>query len=107
MKHTPAPWRFDQEEMKIKGTGDANFHTVIANVSPKMDYSRGMATQCANARLIAAAPELLEALVKLIEWDKKYPPQKIYPHSEAQTITNKLTEIVEQAKSAIQKATQP
>lgn len=63
--HTPGPWRFDQEEMKIKGTDDVNFYTVIANVSPKMDYSRGMTTQCANAKLIAAAPEMLEALIIL------------------------------------------
>lgn len=62
---TPGPWRFDEEEMKIKGTDDVNFYTVIANVSPKMDYSRGMTTQCANAKLIAAAPEMLEALIIL------------------------------------------
>lgn len=60
-KHTPAPWKFDDLEMKIKGT-EGN---VIANVSPKMDYSRGMETQTANAKLIAAAPEMLEAIISL------------------------------------------
>lgn len=69
MKHTPGPWRFDEEEMKIKGTDDVNFHTVIANVSPKMDYSRGMATQIANARLIAAAPEIKSKLEDMIMQD--------------------------------------
>lgn len=64
-KHTPGPWRFDDVEFKIKGTDDVNFYTVIANVSPKMDYSRGKNTQWANAKLIAAAPKLLEALKKI------------------------------------------
>ena len=61
-KGTKGVWQFDDINMKIKGTGDTEGRTVIANVSPKMDYSRGMTTQCANAQLIASAPELLEAL---------------------------------------------
>lgn len=67
LKHTPAPWIFDDIEMKIKGTGDIEGRTVIANVSPKMNYSRGMITQTANAKLMAAAPELLERLNDCIE----------------------------------------
>lgn len=53
-----------------------------------------------------AAPELLEALENLIEWDKQYPPQKIYSHDKAQVITDQLTKIVDKAKLAVQKATQ-
>jgi hypothetical protein len=64
-KFTPGPWKFDDLEMKIKGTGDAEGRTIIANVSPKMDFSRGMTTQCANAALIAAAPAMYEALKNL------------------------------------------
>lgn len=60
--HTPGPWIFNELEMKIKGSGDIEGRTVIANVSPRMDFTRGMTTQCANAQLIAAAPDLLEAL---------------------------------------------
>lgn len=48
--------------------------------------------------------ELLEALKQLVAWDKKYPAQKIYPHSEAITITNQLTAIVKDAQEAIAKA---
>ena len=87
-KHTPAPWRFDQEEMKIKGIDDVNFYTVIANVSPKMDYSRGMTTQCANAKLIAAAPELLEALQEVVK------------------ISDRKHDAWDKAKAAIKKATE-
>ena len=66
-KGTPKPWRFDDLEFKIKGTGDIDNLTVIANVSPKMDFSRGKTTQFYNAQLIATAPELLEALQEMIE----------------------------------------
>lgn len=64
-KGTKGKWVFDDEEMKIKGSGDANGRTVIANVSPKMDYSRGMATQQANTLLISKAPDMLEMLEKV------------------------------------------
>lgn len=66
-KGTTGKWVFDDEEMKIKGSGDANGRTVIANVSPKMDYSRGMATQTANALLISKAPEMLEMLERIVD----------------------------------------
>lgn len=66
-KGTKGEWIFDDIHMKIKGTGDIEGRTVIANVSPKMNYSRGMTTQCANAQLMAAAPELLEELKQCVE----------------------------------------
>lgn len=34
-KGVPGPWVFDDLSMKIKGTGDIEGMTVIANVSPK------------------------------------------------------------------------
>ena len=36
-KGTPGPWVFDDLAMKIKGSGDVEGMTVIANVSPRMD----------------------------------------------------------------------
>jgi hypothetical protein len=54
MKHTPEPWQFKDTEMKITGTGDLFCLQVIANVSPTMDFTKGMGTQCANAARIVA-----------------------------------------------------
>jgi hypothetical protein len=57
-------------------------------------------------RLRAERGELIAELEQLIAWDKKYPPQKIYPHWQAAAITNELTAIVKNAKAAIEKAKQ-
>jgi hypothetical protein len=65
-KGTKGRWIFNQEEMKIKGSGDVEGLTIIANVSPKMDFSRGKTTQSYNALLISKAPEMLEMLQSLV-----------------------------------------
>lgn len=72
-KHTPGPWYVDTEYsiqiMKhmehLVGTTKYTDYTVA-------DISEGGFTgeeELANARLIAAAPELLEALQELLAWD--------------------------------------
>lgn len=60
--HTLEPWVFDDLEMKIKGSGDIEGRTVIANVSSRMDYSRGMNTQCANAERIVDCVNAMEGI---------------------------------------------
>ena len=72
-KGVSGPWVFDDLSMKIKGTGDVEGMTVIANVSPKMNYSRGMTTQCRNAALIATAPEMLHLLHNMMLSIKAHP----------------------------------
>ena len=64
-KHTPGPWRAN---FAIGGAayvfgGDRNFALVFNEWQDK-------ANQEANARLIAAAPELLEALERLRDAEK-------------------------------------
>lgn len=54
-KHTPGPWRVHGELIN----SDSREIAVIENYSSKRDG--------ANARLIAAAPELLEALIEATE----------------------------------------
>lgn len=60
-QHTPGPWKFGFEsvdpEWAIVTHGQG---LVVANVNSDM-------RQEANARLISAAPELLEALVTLVQ----------------------------------------
>lgn len=65
-KHTPGPWVTDEvdhdapyENIKIKAGNHHTVCTVWIDDAPVHDFN---AMQYANARLIAAAPELLEAL---------------------------------------------
>ncbi len=72
MKHTPGPWNFDAygEVFHISNNG------FVASVYGKTENE-------ANARLIAAAPELLEAL-RLAEQVllDEYGPEFTHPHAD-------------------------
>ena len=57
-KHTPAPWYINPVAKRNVRHGDIT----IANCSSGQDGSREE-EEIANAKLIAAAPELLEALI--------------------------------------------
>ena len=65
--HTPGPWEIDLESVGIELPGhvpiSSKFHTWFAQVVWKMDDDERSPRCEANARLIAAAPELLEALL--------------------------------------------
>ncbi|HEP9635415.1 TPA: hypothetical protein VDW08_003767 [Pseudomonas aeruginosa] len=86
-KHTPGPWEIERYsdgliqivgDVRIVSDDEENVTTVVEAVS------RG---DEANARLIAAAPELLDALVALVECEQTTP------------------ELWEAARAAIAKAT--
>ncbi len=56
-KHTPGPWKVDADTIKT------TWNTVYGHPNPicRVMLQDGIAYRDANARLIAAAPELLEA----------------------------------------------
>ena len=59
-KHTPGPWevdQIDQSTIQIKAAG-----VIVAEVCSGSTFTRLSDEQQANARLIAAAPELLASL---------------------------------------------
>ena len=60
MKHTPGPWEHRGLTM-ISGRKADDVKFTLANVTPAGDLHYATES-AANARLIAAAPELLEAL---------------------------------------------
>lgn len=70
-KHTPAPWMLGTTGDRMKGYGQTfaisefNKPNLIAGIFG--DVRGGDETAEANARLIAAAPELLEALETLVD----------------------------------------
>jgi len=58
-QHTPRPWEINKDDtgMNDSGTIEASGIVIVPDV-----YGRSKGEADANARLIAAAPELLEAL---------------------------------------------
>lgn len=57
-KHTPGPWKVNQSSTRFELLGP--------DVFPILRINGGMVPIEANARLIAAAPELLDALKALV-----------------------------------------
>jgi len=73
MSHTPGPWWIERDE-RIATTWERQAPTSAARIfghSPPFALGEivGLATTEENARLIAAAPEMLEALKKLASLD--------------------------------------
>ena len=71
MKHTPGPWRLEEWGSDYGPTGDFSVYPCgaknkypIASVQEPFHRSKTKA----NAMLIAAAPELLEALIEMLEY---------------------------------------
>ncbi len=65
-KHTPGLWRVDKARGVVIGAVD----TVVANTRASFrnyDIEAHVAEQLANARLIAAAPEMLALLRKTVD----------------------------------------
>jgi hypothetical protein len=65
-KHTPGPWQVftTKDGTRFIGIGDADG---VGVTDPRFGLWRGGQEREANARLIAAAPDLLEALKWAIE----------------------------------------
>ena len=76
-KHTPGPWvtlpeEVDKPYIRIRGTRLGGRYKVANVITPVYEgvHEREATETRANARLIAAAPELLEALKKMLEvWE--------------------------------------
>lgn len=63
--HTPGPWGYDDNN------GCKDIYAERTNEKLAVCFTTGVSndpTDLANARLIAAAPDLLNALQKLIKW---------------------------------------
>ena len=91
-KHTSGPWTVSNSGGKAQTGGMRHPQTICTlEISPEVE---------ANAKLIAAAPEILEALNDLIE--------KVSPHIYKLGVKKGFSELVslEQARSTIKKATE-
>lgn len=106
-KHTPGPWKpWFYVQNKRLGIGHWAFAKPNAHPIPLGDCKESNEEAAANARLIAAAPDLLEALERcerrIEEWVRLKGP-KIHP-SEFQRAEAGLEDASANARAAIAKA---
>jgi glycine/D-amino acid oxidase-like deaminating enzyme len=88
MKHTPGPWTLEYDYSLVMPAKDGN-HIVTAGPIGPDESSRE--EKRANARLIAAAPELLQALQDMLDMTRfQYKEMATYKY--AQEIINKATQ---------------
>lgn len=71
VKHTPGPWKFGELSEKIMQDCAPKRPTFIAQVLDLPSEEE----KAANARLLAAAPDLLEETKKTLAWLKHLQPQ--------------------------------
>jgi hypothetical protein len=99
--HTPGSWTaelldpYDEQEIEIVSKSDCQLHPIAKAVWG--DGCRRMDEAEANARLIAAAPELLAALVRVVRYAESE------PDGGATVEVHRAN--IEQARAAIAKAT--
>jgi hypothetical protein len=89
-KHTPGPWHIDP----IKAHANGNRRIMAEQCTPVAVVPEHLA---ADARLIAAAPDLLEALKAMLNHTADLDPMQGYPPEEDFSA-------VKQARAAIDKA---
>jgi hypothetical protein len=59
----------------------------------------------ANARLIAAAPDLLDVVQAVADWNAQYPSSRIYSETSIRKIAAEMNAINDKARAAIANAT--
>lgn len=97
-KHTPGPW-WDTES-GVRDRGGYICHTRPAQRYPDQDerFEKETQERAANKRLIAAAPDLLEACQAIIKYDEGDP-------DDCAALMLDYASAVEAARAAIGKAT--
>lgn len=100
-KHTPGPWAMpDSGQGRISKVGANGGWDGLIATADCGDFARSRSEGLANALLIAAAPELLEALQRFVKvMDESYD----YPDTSGEL--QRLREAANEARAAIAKAT--
>lgn len=97
-KHTPGPWELSEGNTSLWAKSPWNARVRIAEIK-RHSPMNGIDSD-ANARLIAASPELLEALEKTVTWLKH-----LADREETVKEGGPVLETIREAREAIAKAT--
>jgi hypothetical protein len=101
-KHTPAPWKAAHaiaEGSIFSDSGRTRLEDGGTTLYPICSYNRGWNADedAANARLIASAPDLLQALLSILEHSREF--------GDIEDHETMLVRIQDKARAAISKAT--
>lgn len=66
-EHTPAPWKVNEENFLVYVEGEEQDYCIADTQNGNTNCVSSPITALNNARLIAAAPELLEMLIEVKE----------------------------------------
>ena len=97
MKHTPGPWIAVGTYVETSDASKAGICQCSTSWMRQDHFGRSIKEECANARLIAAAPELLDALVDLLPLAEFGAAEQSPPYAD--------DSLLEAARAAIAKAT--
>ena len=102
-KHTLGPWAFYTEPQPngCPIVGARGLMVCMLAHTVNQPEQRGEAL--ANARLIAAAPELLAIAQRVSEWERKYPAHRVYSDGKIRSIVAEMKAIVNDADAVIAK----
>jgi len=73
-QHTPGPWRLEEGTNLVWGACNPDDTTSygmgmpVAEAKVELNKTYDWEQSCVNARLIAAAPDLLDALQRMVDW---------------------------------------
>ena len=102
-KHTQGPWEVSEDDLCEIESADGRF---VAMVLPAPELNWNMnAEREANARLIAAAPDLLAALQLVLVADSISPGDCYNPDGSPNKLWGSIDEAKAAARAAIAKAT--
>jgi hypothetical protein len=102
--HTPTPWHYSGDnthrQFNIYTPSQQNYKHIctVNDLSPEMLERRNPATALANAKLIAAAPDLLEALCTALPFVEDHEGSNVYK-------SGAVARAVKEIRNAIDRAT--
>jgi len=104
-KHTPGPWYFDEDDRAVGPVANRSIGvcSIMLADGDAARYHFGEQS-IANANLIAAAPDLLEALEKMVEYAHQYSSRERTQAAAMEIDETPISNDVSEARAAIARA---